>query len=356
MSLALTLGRRGQGRVWPNPSVGCVLVNEGRIVGRGWTQDGGRPHAEVVALAQAGEAAKGATAYVTLEPCSHTGKTPPCATALIKAGVARVVAALEDSDPRVSGRGFDMLRSAGIDVTTGILAEKAAYDLAGFFLKTEENRPLLTLKLATSFDGRIATANGDSQWITGAEARRAVHMQRARHDAVLIGAGTARTDDPSLTARDLGVTRQPVRVVASRLLDIPLNGKLATTVGDIPVWICHDPAADPMLIDAWSGMGAKLLPVNVTNGHLDPTAILNALAAQGLTRVYCEGGGTLAASLLSADRVDRLIHFSAGTAIGAEGLPALGAMGLSKLATAPRFKRQSSRVVGEDVMTEWTRN
>ena len=214
MRLALALGRRGQGRCWPNPAVGCVIVREGRIVGRGWTAPGGRPHAETVALAQAGAAARGATAYVSLEPCAHHGATPPCATALIEAGVARVVAPLEDSDPRVSGRGFAMLRMAGVQVVTGLLAEQAALDHAGFFLRTRAARPWVTLKLAMSFDGRIATARGMSRWITGPQARRVVHGARARHDAVMIGAGTARADDPMLSVRDLGIAHQPSRSAA----------------------------------------------------------------------------------------------------------------------------------------------
>ena len=201
MAHALALGRRGLGRVWPNPAVGCVIVQDGRIVGRGFTQPGGRPHAETMALAQAGDAARGATVYVTLEPCSHHGQTPPCAQALIDAGVAHVVGAIQDSDPRVNGAGFDMLRAAGIKVTTGVCAEIAAEDHAGFFAKTTLGRPFLTLKLANSFDGRIATASGDSQWITGPQARRLVHGMRANHDAVLVGAGTARADDPMLTVQ-----------------------------------------------------------------------------------------------------------------------------------------------------------
>ncbi|MEP5152674.1 bifunctional diaminohydroxyphosphoribosylaminopyrimidine deaminase/5-amino-6-(5-phosphoribosylamino)uracil reductase RibD, partial [Planktotalea sp.] len=221
MKMALSLARRGLGRVWPNPAVGCVIVKDGRIVGRGRTQDGGRPHAERVALAQAGAAAKGATAYVTLEPCSHHGKTSPCSHALIDAGIARVVAAMEDSDPRVSGLGFQQLRDAGIEVDTGLCAEEAARDNAGFFLKTEMGRPLVTLKLALTLDGRIATRTGDSQWITGPQARREVHALRARHDAVLVGAGTARADDPSLTVRDMGIARQPLRIVAARGLNVP---------------------------------------------------------------------------------------------------------------------------------------
>lgn len=355
MALALALGRRGQGLCWPNPAVGCVIVKEGRIVGRGWTQPGGRPHAEPVALAQAGAAAQGATVYVTLEPCSHYGKTPPCAEALIAARVARVVVAVVDSDARVSGRGLEMLRAAGIEVTLGVMADEAARDLQGFFLKTDLGRPFLTLKLATTLDGRIATASGESQWITGAEARRAVHAMRMRHDAVMVGGGTARADDPSLTVRDLGAGHQPVRVVVSRRLDLPLMGNLARTAKDIPVWIAHGQDADATLQQTWRDLGAELLPCALDGVHVSAPAVLQALGKAGLTRVFCEGGGALAASLLSADMVDELITFSAGALIGAEGHPAIGAMGLARLSEAPRFDLVSQSVVGQDVMCVWHR-
>jgi diaminohydroxyphosphoribosylaminopyrimidine deaminase/5-amino-6-(5-phosphoribosylamino)uracil reductase len=355
MALALSLGRRGQGNCWPNPAVGCVIVKDGRIVGRGWTKPGGRPHAEPVALAQAGEAARGATAYVTLEPCSHHGETPPCSQALIDAGVTRVVAAAGDSDPRVSGQGFEMLRMAGIEVTTGVLADQAARDHAGFFLKTEQGRPLVTLKLASSFDGRIATGSGQSKWITGPEARRAVHAMRARHDAVMVGAGTARADDPSLTVRDLGAEHQPVRVVVSRHLDLPLMSQLARTAKDTPVWLCHGPGADAERIKAWEGLGARLLPCAVHGVQLDSNDILQQLGAAGLTRVFCEGGSALAASLLAFDLVDELIGFTAGTGIGAEGLPSIGALGIGRLEEAPRFQLVETRAVGKDILHRWTR-
>ncbi|MDX1785965.1 MAG: bifunctional diaminohydroxyphosphoribosylaminopyrimidine deaminase/5-amino-6-(5-phosphoribosylamino)uracil reductase RibD [Roseovarius sp.] len=353
MRMALMLGRRGQGNTWPNPAVGCVLVREGRIVGRGWTAPGGRPHAEAQALAQAGDAARGSTAYVTLEPCAHHGHTPPCAEALIAAGVARVVAPFADSDPRVSGRGFDMLRAAGISVTTDVMADEAGRDLAGFLCRTELGRPEVTLKLATSFDGRIATASGHSQWITGADARRAVHGLRARHDAVMVGAGTARADDPGLTVRDMGVAHQPVRVVVSRRLDIPLMSQLARTAQEVPVWLCHGPDADRALIEAWTGLGARLLPCGLTGRQLDIASVLRALGEAGLTRVFCEGGGALAASLLSAGLVDRLIGFTAGLAIGAEGLPGIGALGIARLDEAPRFTLDEVRPVGADIMHIW---
>ncbi|MGH1444831.1 MAG: bifunctional diaminohydroxyphosphoribosylaminopyrimidine deaminase/5-amino-6-(5-phosphoribosylamino)uracil reductase RibD [Cognatishimia sp.] len=355
MALALSLGRRGQGRCWPNPAVGCVVVKDGRIVGRGHTQPGGRPHAETEALAMAGVAARGATAYVTLEPCAHHGKTPPCAQALIDAGVARVVVAVEDSDGRVAGQGFQMLQDAGIQVDVGVLADEAAYDLEGFFLKTEQGRPFVTLKLATTLDGRIATATGESQWITGPEARRRVHMMRARHDAVMVGGGTARADDPSLTVRDLGIDHQPVRVVVSRRLDLPLMSTLARTAKDVPVWLAHGSDADAKLVRTWEGLGAELLPCDLQGVHVSPSSVLQSLGAKGLTRVFCEGGGALAASLLAADLVDELVVFSAGMAIGAEGLPAIGAMGLDRLAAAPRFALHNQERVGADLMSVWRR-
>ncbi len=355
MALALSLGRRGMGQCAPNPAVGCVIVRDGRILGRGVTAPGGRPHAEPLALAQAGATARGATAYVTLEPCMHHGRTPPCAEALIAAGVARVVAPFDDTDPRVSGQGFAALRAAGIEVETGVLAEEAARDHAGFLLRNAEGRPMVTLKLATSFDGRIATASGHSQWITGPQARRAVHAMRARHDAVMVGAGTARADDPMLTVRGMGVRRQPVRVVVSRRLDLPLTWQLAQSAGEAPLWLCHGDGVDPELAAAWQGLGARLLPCAVVAGQVEPGSVLRALGAAGLTRVLCEGGGALAASLMSAGLVDELVGFTAGLAIGAEGLPGLGALGLSRLDEAPRFELVETRPLGGDVMHRWMR-
>lgn len=355
MKMALSLARRGLGRVWPNPAVGCVIVKDGRIVGRGHTQDGGRPHAERVALAQAGEAAKGATAYVTLEPCAHHGKTSPCSFALVEAGIARVVAAMEDSDPRVSGLGFQQLREAGIAVETGLCAEEAAHDNVGFFLRSEVGRPMVTLKLALSLDGRIATRTGDSQWITGPVARREVHALRARHDAVLVGAGTARADDPSLTVRDMGIMRQPVRVVAARGLNVSLGCNLAKTAGDVPVWLCHGAGIDGARAQAWQATGAKLIECSDDESGLDPRSMLKALGAQGLTRVFCEGGGHLAASLLRADLVDRLIIHSAGVVIGADGLPGIAPMGRDVLAQAARMRLTRQRRLGQDVEHIWER-
>jgi diaminohydroxyphosphoribosylaminopyrimidine deaminase/5-amino-6-(5-phosphoribosylamino)uracil reductase len=354
MRLAIALGARGLGRVWPNPAVGCVIVKDGRVLGRGWTADGGRPHAETQALAQAGPAARGATAYVSLEPCAHHGQTPPCAEALTGAGVARVVSALEDPDPRVAGRGHAMLRTAGIAVTTGIAEAEARAVQAGFLSRVTKGRPMVTLKLAASLDGRIATASGESRWITGPEARRLVHAMRARHDAVLVGAGTARADDPSLTVRGIGIDRQPVRVVASRRLDVPPDGTLARTAGEVPVWLLHGAEAEPARRAAWAAAGARLIEVATASGRqLDPASMLAALGAAGLTRVFCEGGGALAAALLGAGLVDRLALFTGGLALGAEGRPAVGAMGLGALAEAPRFRLAETRPVGADTLQLW---
>lgn len=355
MALALSLGGRGQGRTWPNPSVGCVIVKHGRIVGRGWTQPGGRPHAETQALLQAGEAARGAHVFVSLEPCSHHGKTPPCAQALVDAGVAAVYVGTLDSDPRVSGRGCDMLRAAGIEVHTGLLEAEARAANAGFFSRIERDRPFVTLKLASSFDGRIATATGESQWITGAAARRHVHALRARHDAVMVGGGTARKDDPSLTVRGLGTAWQPSRVVVSRRLDLPLMGALARTAQDVPVILCHGADADPALVRTWEDLGAHLLPCAIRGSQLDPVDVLKQLAGHGLTRVFCEGGSALAASLMEANLVDQLLGYTAGLAIGAEGLPSIGALGLSHLRNAARYSLHDCRAIGDDILHVWHR-
>ena len=355
MARAIQLAWQGLYTTSPNPRVGCVLVKDGVVVGEGFHLRAGEGHAEVNALAAAGEQARGATAYVTLEPCSHQGQTPPCADALIAAGVARVVAAVQDSDPRVSGEGFARLRAAGVEVTTGVCSEEAHRDLAGFFLKVEQGRPWLTLKLATSLDGRIATATGESKWITGPAARRAVHLLRATHDAVMVGGGTARADDPQLNVRGFPVPVQPVRVVVSRFLDLPLMGQLARTAREVPVWICHGPDVQPEMRRTWEGLGARLFPCRLSQGRVDASAALHALGAAGLTRVFCEGGGQLAASLLSADLVDELHLFSAGVALGAEGHPGLGALGIARLEDAPRYVLADLSVEGGDVHQVWRR-
>ncbi len=356
MALALALGRRGLGRVWPNPAVGCVVVRDGRIVGRGWTADGGRPHAEARALAQAGGAARGATAYVTLEPCAHQGRTPPCANVLVEAGLARVVTALTDPDPRVAGRGHAILRRAGVTLRKGVCAAEAEALQAGFLTRMATGRPMMTLKLATSLDGRIATAAGESRWITGPPARRLVHALRAAHDAVLVGGGTARADDPALTVRDLGIARQPVRVVIAGALDLPREGRLAGGAGAGPLWLLHGAGAPGEARRFWSSLGAELIEVpEASDGRPNLAAALGALGDRGLTRVFCEGGGALAASLLDAGLADRLAVMAAGVVLGAGARPAVAPLADTALDAAPRFRLIETREVGGDVLHVWAR-
>ncbi|HSV30358.1 MAG TPA: bifunctional diaminohydroxyphosphoribosylaminopyrimidine deaminase/5-amino-6-(5-phosphoribosylamino)uracil reductase RibD, partial [Candidatus Omnitrophota bacterium] len=342
----------GLGTVWPNPAVGCVIVKDGRVVGRGWTQPGGRPHAETEALAMAGEAARGATAYVTLEPCSHHGKTPPCAEALISAGVTRVVSAAQDPDPRVSGQGLEMLRAAGIAVTTGICEAEAEELNAGFFLKVREGRPLVTLKLATTLDGRIATHGGESKWITGDAARAAGHLLRAENDVILVGSGTVLADDPELTCRLPGLgERSPVRVVVDGRLRLPLTSRLVATANEVPTWVVTLEGNDDERVEAYQDAGVDIIEVEQGADHsVDPAALMTALGESGVTRVLVEGGSHLAAALLRAGLIDRMVWFRSPRLIGGDGLPAAQAFGIDHLSQTPRFARVETCPVGDDVM------
>ncbi|MBC9245955.1 bifunctional diaminohydroxyphosphoribosylaminopyrimidine deaminase/5-amino-6-(5-phosphoribosylamino)uracil reductase RibD [Paracoccus sp. 11-3] len=324
MAHALRLSQRGLGNVWPNPAVGCVIVRDGVIVGRGWTQSGGRPHAERVALDQAGVLARDATAYVTLEPCAHIGKTPPCAVGLVEAGVKRVVSAMTDPDPRVAGRGHAILRDAGVEVVEGVSEDRARALQAGFLSRVTHGRPFVTLKLASSFDGRIATADGESQWITGPLARQHVHAMRMTHDAIMVGGGTARADLPALNVRGFHTPTQPVRIIASSraLPDLAAEGAEHGAI--------------------WQVSGA------VDN-------IMTDLAARGITRLFCEGGGVLAASLLRADMVDQVMGYTAGVMIGADGRASIGSLALQHLSDAPRFDLAETCPIGPDLFHRWVR-
>lgn len=336
---ALNLAARGLGRVWPNPAVGCVITDPaGQVVGRGFTQPGGRPHAETEALRQAGAAARGGIAYVTLEPCAHHGQTPPCAEALVAAGIKRCVASIEDPDPRVAGQGFAMLRAAGVEVRTGILAEAARELNAGFLLRVTAGRPLVALKLATSLDGRIATRSGESKWITDEAARARGHLLRASHDAILIGSGTAVADDPELTVRLPGMAgRSPVRIVVDARLRTPFGGNLASRNGR-PTWLVTGSRHHPDKLKPYWDAGFEVLETGLTaDGKLDLNAALAILGQRGLTRLLVEGGSTVAAAFLKADLVDRLYWFRAPGVIGGDGLAAIGEMGLDKLALMHRF-------------------
>ena len=370
MRSALALARRGLGNVWPNPAVGCVLVREnesgeetggraGRVVGRGWTQPGGRPHAETEALGLAGALARGATAYVTLEPCSHHGATPPCADALIAANVARVVAAIEDPDPRVAGLGLARLAAAGIEVLRGVGAVEAAEINAGFFLRVRAGRPLVTLKLASTLDGRIAAPDGESRWITGEDARARAHVLRAEHDAIMIGSGTALADDPELTCRLPGFAggrRQPVRIVMDGRLRLPPEARLACTAREVPTWVVTAAGADTTKKKALAALGVEIVEVPAgPDGRIEAKTALAELGQRGLTRVLVEGGGTLAAALLKADLVDRMAWFHAPSVLGGEGRPAVGALALAALAEMPRFAPVARTAAGVDGLVTFRR-
>jgi diaminohydroxyphosphoribosylaminopyrimidine deaminase/5-amino-6-(5-phosphoribosylamino)uracil reductase len=348
MRVALGLARRGLGNTWPNPSVGCVIIRDGQVVGRGWTQPGGRPHAEAEALRRAGAAARGATAYVTLEPCCHWGRTPPCTQALILAGVARVVIALRDPDPRVDGAGSAQLRAAGIAVTEGVLEAEARTVTAGFLRRNRDGMPLVTLKLATSLDGRIATAGGESQWITGPEARRMGHALRGRHDAVLVGSGTALADDPDLRCRIAGYAPVPtVRVVADARLRLPTTARLFATPA--PVWLGTLAGHDPARLAALRAAGAEVIELPPGHGGgVEAAALLRALGARGITRLLVEGGAALAAALLRDDLVDELAWFHAGLVIGGDGRAGVDGLGRDALAALPRFRVLEERPLGPD--------
>ncbi|MCG8596383.1 MAG: bifunctional diaminohydroxyphosphoribosylaminopyrimidine deaminase/5-amino-6-(5-phosphoribosylamino)uracil reductase RibD [Kiloniellales bacterium] len=355
---ALTLARRGLGRVAPNPAVGCVIARDGKVLGRGWTQPGGRPHAETEALARAGAAAEGATAYVTLEPCSHHGKTPPCDKALIAAGIARCVIALEDPDPRVAGQGIAHLKAAGVAVELGLCRAEAEAVNAGYLLQRREGRPLVALKLATTLDGRIATAAGESKWITGEAARARAHLLRARHDAVLVGAGTALADDPRLDVRLPGLEAvRPLRVVLDGSLRLPPSHDLVAQAGSRPSCLVTGADLAEARLAPYRDAGLRILQVGRDpRGRLDLPEALRALGGLGLTRILVEGGGRLAAGLLKTGLVDELYWFRAAKVIGGDGRPAVGELGLQKLAAAPGFARLGLETLGGDVLETFRRS
>jgi diaminohydroxyphosphoribosylaminopyrimidine deaminase/5-amino-6-(5-phosphoribosylamino)uracil reductase len=356
MRAALALARRGLGTTWPNPSVGCVVVCDGRVAGRAVTAPGGRPHAEPRALDMAGPQAKGATVYVTLEPCNHWGQTPPCTEALIEAGVARVVVAMRDPDPRVNGEGLRRLRDAGVAVTEGVLETEAREVVAGFVSRVTKHRPLVTLKLAATLDGRIATGSGESRWITGATARRVGHALRGRHDAVLVGVGTVLADDPDLTCRIPGFRPTPlVRIVVDTHLRTSLTSRIVATAGESPTWMLIRDGTDPTRRRAVSDLGVKVIETPGAAAGVDLAKGLAALAEAGMTRVLVEGGAKIAAALLRADLVDRIAWFHAPSVMGSDGWPSVQAFGVERLALMPRFVRRAMRPVGDDTLSEFVR-
>ena len=358
MQLALTLGRRGQGRTWPNPAVGAVVVKDGVVVGRGWTQPGGRPHAEPEALRRAGEAARGAALYVTLEPCSHVGKSPPCADAIMAAGIARVVSAIEDPNPEVAGQGHARLRAAGISVEIGLGAVEAAHDHAGHFRRVRDKRPQVFLKLAVSSDDKIGAAGRKPVAISGEAAKARVHLLRAQCDAILVGIGTVLADDPLLTCRLPGMEAQsPVRVVLDRSLRIPGTSRLVHSARETPLWVMTSSLSEAPAAMKLGAAGAHVIRVatTATPPGLDLAAVLRAMSEKGITRLLVEGGARVASSFVAAGLVDEVWLLRAPDAVGTDGIAALDALPLTAITQSPAFKRSASETLQKDVLTIYER-
>lgn len=346
---ALRVGARHLGRTWPNPSVGCVLVREGQVIATGTTEAGGRPHAETQALARAGALARGATAYVTLEPCAHHGHTPPCAQALIDAGVARVVIGCEDPDPRVRGKGSAMLRAAGIEVVELDMPQAQAAH-RGFFRRLHHGLPLVAMKLATSLDGQMRDAQGASQWITGERARAHGHGLRATMDAVLTGIGTVLADDPRLTARVPGLAHRTVRVVADRQLRLPLTSQLVRSVGAHPVWVITTATGVEQAASHATELREKGVEIFVLeDGDMTPRAMLQTLGKAGITRLLVEAGPQLSTAFLAARCVDTLHWYRAPLLLGGDAGPAVGALSV-QLAAATRATPTQHISLGVDAL------
>lgn len=347
MALALTLGRRGLGNTWPNPAVGAVVVKDGKILGRGWTQPGGRPHAETLALKRAGKEARGATLYVTLEPCAHQGKTPPCADAVIRAGITRVVSALQDPNPEVAGQGHERLRGKNIAVEVGPGAEEALRAHAGHIRRMRDGRPHVLLKLAVSSDGKAGAAGRQPAQITAEEARQQVFLMRAQSDAILAGLGTVMADNPSLTSRLSGMhERSPVRVVLDAQLRVPLSMNVVATARENPTWIFCVPHASAMAERILRDKGVEVFRVKAKDGKLDLKEVLKILAARGITRLMVEGGPRVAASFVSADLVDEAVVFHGPNPIGQDGIDALEGLPLGVLSR--HLQRIGSESFGPD--------
>ena len=354
MALALALGRRGLGNTWPNPAVGAVVVKDGVILGRGWTQPGGRPHAETEALKQAGRAARGATLYATLEPCSHHGKTPPCTDAIIRAGIARVISAMDDPNPEVAGQGLAKLRDRKIAIELGLGAEAAKRAHIGHITRMTQGRPHVMLKLALSADGKIGAAGRQPIAITGPEARERVFQMRAMNDAILVGMGTVLSDDPALTCRLPGMMdRSPVRILLDARLRVPISTGVVGTAHDAPTWIFGDTKASAMGEEVLRAKGVEVFRGESEDGRMDLPAVLKVLAERGITRLMVEGGSSVAASFVKADLVDAAALFHAPKQIGPNGIDALDKMPLTALTS--RLKRVTTEQVGADTLELYER-
>ncbi len=358
MAHALRLARRALGTTAENPPVGCVIVREGAPVGLGWTQPGGRPHAEVGALRMAWERATGATAYVTLEPCAHQGRTPPCAKALLAAGVSRVVVAMSDPDPRVSGKGLAILREGGVAVRAGLMEADARRVMSGYLSRLERGRPHVLLKLAVSADGMIAARPGEAMAITGARARARAHLMRAQADAILVGAETVIADDPMLTCRLPGLEeRSPVRVVADSRMRIPPDALLPATAGETPTWIFTTLAGRERALRLRErNRDVRIIPVaHDAGGRVSLPAMLARLAEEGINRLMVEGGARLARAFVEAGLVDEAAIFTAPERrLGAEGVKALAGLPLERL-TAEPFSQTEETPLGPDILRVYER-
>jgi len=352
MKSALALARRGLGNVAPNPAVGCLIVKGNKVMGRGWTQLGGRPHAETEALAQAGSNAQGSTVYVTLEPCAHYGKTPPCAEALVRAGVARVVIATQDPDARVSGQGIEILEKAEIELTLGVLAAEAQELNEGFFCKVNSGRPSFSLKMAMTIDGKIATSGQESKWITGVAARQYGHMLRAQHDAILVGVNTVLADDPDLSCRITGlIHRSPTKIILDSDLRTPPTAKFFKSSPDVATLvIANKPMETSAKAKALAAAGGQLHYVN--NVH-DVAEVARLLGTIGFTRILVEGGGQVHASFLKANMAETMFVFTAGKIIGEDGIAGIGTMSLAELARAPHFTLTKHQKIGADLLATY---
>ncbi|WP_299593504.1 bifunctional diaminohydroxyphosphoribosylaminopyrimidine deaminase/5-amino-6-(5-phosphoribosylamino)uracil reductase RibD [uncultured Tateyamaria sp.] len=350
---AAQLACEGQGRTGSNPSVGCVIVKDGKIIGVGRTADGGRPHAEANALRQAGRSAKGATVYVTLEPCSHAGRGPACAQSLVDAQVSRVVIGLTDPDTRTNGAGMSLLRAQGIEVVTGAFPAGCSAAMAGYLSRQILRRPLVTLKLAMTLDGMIATEGGQSQWITNACARGYVHDLRAACDGVMVGATTARADNARLTARGRPGAVQPTRIVLTSDAVFSEDSAMIETLSEAPLVFLHSKAADDRVISRWEALGVTCLAVPDADGKLDLANSLSRLGDLGLNRVLCEGGAALATSLIAGDLVDEIITIHAGKLFGSAGQSAINPLGMPEIQDAPQFDLVDCGKLDDNIFARW---
>jgi diaminohydroxyphosphoribosylaminopyrimidine deaminase / 5-amino-6-(5-phosphoribosylamino)uracil reductase len=357
MEAALNLGSRSLGLATPNPAVGAILVKDGAVVGRGATAPGGRPHAERIAIAEAGESARGATLYVTLEPCSHFGASPPCADAIIAAGVARVVWAMEDPNPLVGGQGHARLREAGIAVSVGAGAAQARRDHLGHILRVTAGRPCVTLKLAETADGFASAGANDARLrITGQIADHRVQIMRSTHDAIMVGIETALIDDPALTVRLAGVDRKPLRVVLDTHLRLPEGSRVASTAREIPTLIIAGPEASDEAARRLEDLGVMIERVPLdAEGHVDLHQALRALAARGITRVFSEGGPKVAARLIALKLADEVALITADKPLGRPGVPALDAQARAALLDGSRYRPLETMNYGPDTMRLWQR-